>query len=280
MKHCLLYLIILFPFVACSTPESEKVESGSEAKNSDLVSSSRRKELIEKLKGTTWRQISNVTLYKPSGEENRVAVVSEPITFSATKFSNELGSFPEYRYRLYVGTDFIGYWTVTDKYELFTRAEMLSDEGIGWYISKIGFSNNVDFVGNTMICTKSSDYGDFSSFNTKKYTRIDSNSGTDTNNNGSSYEVPEVGFYDYTSTKTSLNVQYKIYNADAAKVQSAKIYYGKNSATTSVTATVSGVLITARITGLTAGTTYYVKCSATGLGGTTATSETRCITSY
>lgn len=97
----------------------------------------------------------------------------------------------------------------------------------------------------------------------------------------SSYEKPDIGFYDFTATKTSLKVQYKIYNKDESKVTSAKIYYGTSSnPTSSKTATVSGVLITANISGLKAGTTYYVKCVATGKGGATTTTTTRCITNY
>jgi len=95
------------------------------------------------------------------------------------------------------------------------------------------------------------------------------------------YEKPDIGFYDFTATKTSLKVQYKIYNKDEAKVSSAKIYYGTSSnPSLSKSATVSGVLITANITGLKAGTVYYVKCVATGKGGTTTSSVTKCITNY
>lgn len=103
------------------------------------------------------------------------------------------------------------------------------------------------------------------------------NSGGET----TTYEKPDIGFYDFTATKTSLKVQYKIYNKDEANVTSAKIYYGTSSnPSSSKTATVSGVLITANITGLKAGTTYYVKCVATGKGGTTTTSVAKCITNY
>lgn len=107
-------------------------------------------------------------------------------------------------------------------------------------------------------------------------------SGNDDSGNGTTTsEKPEVGFYDFTATKTSLKVQYKIYNKDEAGVKSAKIYYGTTSnPTTSKTASVSGTLITANITGLKAGTTYYVKCSVTGKAGTTRTEVTKCITNY
>lgn len=97
----------------------------------------------------------------------------------------------------------------------------------------------------------------------------------------SGYEKPDIGFYDCTPSKTSIKVQYKIFNKDEAKVSSAKIYYGTTTnPTNSKSATVNGVLITANLTGLKAGTQYYVKCVATGKGGTTTTSVTKVMTNY
>lgn len=98
----------------------------------------------------------------------------------------------------------------------------------------------------------------------------------DDGGSSSNYEKPNIAFDDYDAYTTSVKVQYRIYNKDKAKVSSAKIYYGTTSnPTSSVNASVSGVLITARITGLKKGTTYYVKCKATGKGGTTTTSTSR-----
>ncbi len=120
----------------------------------------------------------------------------------------------------------------------------------------------------------------------------DENTGNDDNENddsgdnpgggsSSSYEKPDVGFYDFTATRTSLKVQYKIYNKSEAGVTSARIYYGTSSnPTSSKSATVSGTLATANISGLKAGTTYYVKCVVKGKGGTTTTSTTRVTTNF
>lgn len=94
-------------------------------------------------------------------------------------------------------------------------------------------------------------------------------------------EKPDVGFYDFSATKTSLKIQYKIYNKEEAIVTSAKIYYGTSSnPTTAKTASINGVMITANISGLKTGTTYYVKCVAKGKNGVTTTETTKCITSY
>ena len=96
-----------------------------------------------------------------------------------------------------------------------------------------------------------------------------------------SYEKPDIGFSDFTAYQTKLKVVYKIYNKDKAKVTSAKVYYGTSSNPTKyVSASVAGVLITANISGLKKGTTYYVKCVATGKGGTTTTGTTKVITNY
>ena len=93
--------------------------------------------------------------------------------------------------------------------------------------------------------------------------------------------MPDIVYDDYAAFQIKMKVVYKIHNQDKAKVSSAKIYYGTNSNTIkSVTATVSGIYITATISGLTKDTKYYVKCSATGKGGTTTTSTTRLGTIY
>lgn len=135
----------------------------------------------------------------------------------------------------------------------------------------------------------------YAQFDNKRYVfytfgqKPSSNSGNNSggsNNGGStggstSYEKPDIGFNDFTATQTKLKVVYKIYNKDEAKVTSAKVYYGTSSnPTKSVAATVAGVLITANISGLKKGTTYYVKCVATGKGGTTTTGTTKVITNY
>ena len=107
------------------------------------------------------------------------------------------------------------------------------------------------------------------------------NTGGGSTGGSTSYEKPDIGFNDFTAYQTKLKVVYKIYNRDKAKVTSAKVYYGTSSNPTKpVTATISGVLITANITGLKKGTTYYVKCVATGKGGTTTTDITKLITNY
>jgi hypothetical protein len=119
---------------------------------------------------------------------------------------------------------------------------------------------------------------DYDTYSNYFYYVSTSGSGSDP---GSPAEKPDIGFYDFTATKTSVTVTYKIYNKDEAKVSDAKIYYGTSSnPTTGKNASVNGTLIKATISGLKAGTTYYVKCRATGAGGTTTSETSRVITAY
>lgn len=97
---------------------------------------------------------------------------------------------------------------------------------------------------------------------------------------GSNYELPEIGLEDYTGTTTSITVKYRIYNQSEASVTSATGYYGTSSPTKKVSATVNGSLITIRFTSLSRGTTYYIKCTAKGGGGTTTSETTRLSTLY
>ena len=106
------------------------------------------------------------------------------------------------------------------------------------------------------------------------------NSGGSSSGSESGYEEPEIGFDDFTATKNSLTVDFRIYNSDKAGVTSATIKYGTSSPSKSVTATVTGTRVRARISGLKAGTSYYVNCTVRGKGGS-ATSETvTCITNF
>lgn len=97
----------------------------------------------------------------------------------------------------------------------------------------------------------------------------------------SSYEEPDISFYDVTPGKNSLEVSYRIWNKDkCGSLSNARIYYGTYSANKRVNATISGVYIKAKITGLSKGTEYQVKCSVTGSGGSATTEESTLSTLY
>lgn len=100
------------------------------------------------------------------------------------------------------------------------------------------------------------------------------------NGGDSNYERPDIGLEDYTCATTSITLKYRIYNQEEAQVTSATGYYGTSSPSRSVSATVAGSLITIRISSLSKGTTYYVKCTAKGKGGSTTSETTRLSTLY
>lgn len=169
----------------------------------------------------------------------------------------------------------------------------IQDEGLaGWYWSSTSYSSSkaycLYFAGSSVSYGTNNKYNGFlvrPVMTNANYNGSNGNTGgSDNDNTGggtTTYEKPDIGFYDFTATKTSLTVQYRIFNKEEAEVTSAKIYYGTSSnPSSSKTATVSGTLITANISGLKAGTTYYVKCKATGKGGTTTTTTTKCVTNY
>ncbi len=120
--------------------------------------------------------------------------------------------------------------------------------------------------------------------NTSQTDQEQNTSGEDNNGNGSgnntSYEKPDISFERVAAAQnTILKVYYKINNSKKAKVSKAKIYFGENSNPHMISnAHISGNLIWAERGGLKRKTTYYVKCQATGEGGTTTTSTTKCMT--
>lgn len=201
----------------------------------------------------TWTTRSGIKGYNIAGTNGQSIFLPANGEYSSDEKGAKAGVYGEY----WSGT----FKTTTDFYShsyalMFTQ---LTRKEVGGYYRHVGLAIRP-------VTTASEDTEGSSNDNT---------GGTTT------YEKPDIGFYDFTATKTSLKVQYKIYNKDEAGVTSAKIYYGTSSnPSSSKTATISGVLITANISGLKAGTTYYVKCVATGKGGTTTTTTTKCITNY
>ena len=162
------------------------------------------------------------------------------------------------------------YWTSTLKDKIDSKCLKITSDGDSYAI----VSESLRCNGLSVRAVTDSDWEEDTGMG-------DNNTGGGNTDGSTSYEKPDIGFNDFTAYQTKLKVVYKIYNRDKAKVTSAKVYYGTSSNPTKpVTATVSGVLITANITGLKKGTTYYVKCVATGKGGTTTTDITKLITNY
>lgn len=224
------------------------------------------------------------------------------IRFSDEYYYESSNEYSPHRYKLYVnGTyDEGNFWYANaDGMIIYTASEYLwnrySAFDCGYILCAGGFvtscfegcsiysisSSNLILKKITMGGPITGEYEYYDGYYLYYFTADDSGSGNNSGGNsggGSNTEdAPEIGFYDYTATKTSLKIQYRIYDGD---VSSAKVYYGTSSPSKSVSATISGKMIIARISGLTAGTDYYVKCTARGSGGSTTSETVRCMTNF
>lgn len=281
IKILLLLLNILF-MGACSDDSEDILDITPE---NQYTIDDNVKSLSSKLFNTSWTYQYSEFYNKDNGRYSHTnSDFANKFTFT---FSNEIFSNNEYKLIVNGNSDAACWWHIDEDGVDYSAtdygyriANMTATDVGGW--SACGgciFDGYLSTQTNSKLILKDF-YTDGIKYVQHIYT-ASSNSGGGSGGGSTTYEKPDVGFYDFTATKTSLKVQYKIYNKDEAGVTSAKIYYGTSSnPSSSKTATISGTLITANISGLKAGTEYYVKCVATGKGGTTTTTTTKCITNY
>ena len=225
------------------------------------------------LKNTCWKQYKRIT-----GDGRTLTNMQRILSFTPTPV--DFGTYGTC-YRTKSGDKYCGIWFVQEdgtlcmySYKSDYDAKEKGENASGYGVGKLQMLKNT--TNELIYCMKLS-----SEDNYYYYTSINTGGDRDSGNGSSSYEKPDIAFDDFTAYQTKLKVVYKIYNKDEAKVTSAKVYYGTSTnPTKSVSASVAGVLITANISGLKKGTTYYVKCVATGKGGTTTTETTKLITNY
>ncbi|MDO5764914.1 MAG: hypothetical protein Q4P84_04315 [Elusimicrobiales bacterium] len=227
---------------------------------------------INILAGTSWKLESSIEYTYDNKQISLTEFSDNPIYVTFSKNNNEKGYYDLYLDNKSLEYTSVCYWTIGQGYingtAFYYCGEIIN---ISEYVLQIKISDGDTYYIRTLSRVTEPAHN-FES---------DNDDNNNTGNSSTSYEKPSVGFHNFTATKTRLKVEYKIYNNDEARVTSAKIYYGTTSnPTKSVTATVSSALIIGNISGLKAGTTYYVKCVATGKGGTTTTTTTKCITNY
>lgn len=281
IKILLLLLNILF-IGACSDGSEDVLDITPE---NQYTIDDNVKSLSSRLFNTSWTYQYSEFYNKENGRYSHTnSDFANKFTFT---FSNEVFSNNEYKLIVNGNSDAACWWHIDEDGVDYSAtdygyrfANMTASDVGGW--SACGgciFDGYISTQTNSKLILKDF-YTDGIKYVQHIYT-ASSNSGGGSGGGSTTYEKPDVGFYDFTATKTSLKVQYKIYNQDEAEVTSAKIYYGTSSnPSSSKTATINGTLITANISGLKSGTTYYVKCVATGKGGTTTTTTTKCITNY
>lgn len=258
-------------FTSCSSGDDNN-EENIDSPNIDKTEIRHNVSIENQLKNTSWKQYKRISGGRTLTNMER--------TFSFTSTPIEYGNYGTC-YRLKSGNKYSGIWCVLEDGSLWINsyksdydAKGKGENAAGYGTGKLQMLKNST---NELVYCMKLDSEDTYYY----YTSINTDGDSDPDNGSTSYEKPDIAFNDFTAYQTKLKVVYKIYNKDKAKVTSAKVYYGTSSnPTKSVTATVAGVLITANISGLTKGTTYYVKCVATGKGGTTTTGTTKVITNY
>ena len=282
-KKWLAIIVTIFcVFVACSDAGDDILDNTSE---NQYIIDDKIQSLSSKLFNTSWTYQYSEFYNNDNGRYSHTnSDFANKFTFT---FSNEVYGNNEYKLIVNGNSDAACWWHIDEDGVDYSAtdygyriANMTAFEVGGW--SACGgciFDGYIYTKTNSKLVLKDF-YSDGINYVQHIYT-ASSNSGGGTGDGFTSYEKPDIGFYDFTATRTSLKVQYRIYNNDDADVSSATIYYGTTSNPTSTkTATVSGSMITANISGLKAGTTYYVKCVAKGKGGTTTSSTTKCVTNY
>ena len=257
-------------FTSCSGGD-ENNEENIDSPNQDKTEIRHNVSIENQLKNTSWKQ------YKRISGGRTLTNMERALSFTSTPI--EYGSYGTC-YRLKSENKYSGIWCVLEDGSLWINsyksdydAKGIGENMAGYGVGKLQMLKNT--TNELIYCMK------LSSDNYYYYTSINTEGDSDSGNGSSSYEKPDIAFNDFTAYQTKLKVVYKIYNKDKAKVTSAKVYYGTSSKPTrSVSGSIAGALITANITGLKKGTTYYVKCVATGKGGTTTTETTKVITNY
>ena len=255
---------------SCSSGDDSD-EENIDSSNQDKTEIHHNVSIENQLKNTSWKQ------YKRISGGRTLTNMERALSFTSTPI--EFGNYGTC-YRLKSGNKYSGIWCVLEDGSLWMNsyksdydAKGIGENMAGYGVGKLQMLKNT--TNELIYCMK------LSSDNYYYYTSINTEGDSDSGNGSSSYEKPDIAFNDFTAYQTKLKVVYKIYNKDKAKVTSAKVYYGTSSKPTkSVSGSIAGALITANITGLKKGTTYYVKCVATGKGGTTTTETTKVITNY
>lgn len=247
------------------------------------------KSQYEALLNTSWKLESSYMYYGQDKIQDNMKIESTqkflPLIVTFSGEMNENSQFKLY----YSSVPGYGLWWFSEDGTLRLGSSYYFDRNPGNLTLKdvarlevlVGEISSIEELTSTklVLCEYYSD-GELSGKQT--YRRVYGYDPTDPGNDGpdTAVEKPEIGLEDFSSTTSSITLKYRIYNQDVAKVSSAKGYYGTSSPNTSVSATIAGSLITIRINSLKRGTYYYVKCSATGKGGTTTSETTKLSTLY
>ena len=279
---CAMFYVLLLS--ACSKTEPSGGDSDENSNDNSSVAVDRRvEELSSPLFGTTWKYIESVE-YRNSGSEYTTYTFDKDITLGfSDKIWNEFNGHQAYcpvingvlnsrRSSLWY-VDENGFYANLGQllYSLYEKRDVwhLYDFCMPFFLP----SQVYKLTNNELVIRVQRENFYLMAFFSRVYGNDDQSSGT--------YEKPDIGYYDFTATRTSLKVQWRIYNRSSTKVTSAKVYYGTTrNPNKVVSASVTSGMITANLSGLKPGTDYYFKCVASSPAGNVTTEVTRLSTLY
>lgn len=233
--------------ISCGGDDDNRLDDGIIDIDNSSSSSYNYNSTVEKLKGTSWKWVKNDwyrngSFYMTNDGDNSV------ITFSEEKANGS-------SFYMYVNGNKAGFWYP-------------NSVGIGSFVSW-NSTNDWTKYGNMSEIYKltSSELVTGTDVKWHYFVKVSSYTGGGSGGPSADY-APSFRDFSYTYTSNSITVQFL---TEGNNTTSATVYYGMStSPSTSVSTSVSGGhIISARITGLSKATKYYVKCVATNSYGST-----------
>ena len=247
-----LYLIVsLFFFSLCSCSNDDGKGDGQTT--ADAV-------LEQKFLGTSWKFVKHIVVRNGQKIDYASEELNTIVTFSGEIYGSYNGATMTAANAIFLNGEKAGWWYVSDG-NLRVQFNLGAHENGRWSAA-LGFNNyNENLIEHTSSSIIYSDERGYIWYYKACPTPNLDNSGSTP---GTSYEKPDVYYYDCTPGYTTLKVQFKIGNKGKTNVTSAKGYCGGKT----VSGNIGSSIITFNFTNLKKGTKYQVYCTATGKGGT------------
>lgn len=278
---CAMFYVLLLS--ACSKTGPSGGDSDENSNDNSSVAVDRRvEELSSPLFGTTWKYIESVE-HRNSGESNTYTFDKDITLGFSDKIWGEDNGHQAYCPIIngVINSKRSSWWYVDEKGFYANLHQLLYEFYIAAEVGRLAFhympfvlpSQVYKLTNNELVIRVQRENSYLMAFFSRVYGNDDQSSGT--------YEKPDIGYYDFTATRTSLKVQWRIFNRSSTKVTSAKVYYGTTrNPNKVVSASVTSGMITANLNRLKPGTDYYFKCVASSPAGNVTTDVTRLSTLY
>lgn len=278
---CAMFCMLLLS--ACSKTEpSGAGADGTRNDNSSVTVDRRVETLSSPLFGTTWKYIESVE-HRNSGESKTYTFDKDITLGFSDKIWGEYNGHQAYCPVIngVINSKRSSWWYVDENGFYANLHQLLYEFYIAVEVGRLAFgcmpfslpSQVYKLTDNELVIRVQREDSYLMAFFSRVYGGDEPSSGT--------YEKPDIGYYDFTATRTSLKVQWRIYNRSSTKVTSAKVYYGTTrNPNKVVSASVTSGMITANLSGLKPGTDYYFKCVASSPAGNVTTEVTRLSTLY